>query len=152
MEVEILSQAMRTLKNGREKLVADVVSHNRHDIYSWLFRHEKNIHGKNLVFHKYFTEWINTQLNEAFAVSDELGCLIVKLLSPIIEQRASIEKEQSVVIKRIVPQLLTEKIKILKTFMNIEDITETRINQIKFMLERDNALFNRYLEELNEVS
>jgi hypothetical protein len=57
-----------------------------------------------------------------------------------------------VVIKQIVPQLLAEKINILKTFMNVEDINEARINQIKFMLERDNALFNRYLEKLNGVT
>lgn len=93
-----------------------------------------------MVFHKYFTEWIDIQLNEAFSVSDDLGCFIVKILSPIIEQRAPIKKGQSVVINQIIPQLLAI---IIKIFMNIEDINEARINQIKFILEYGNALFNR---------
>jgi hypothetical protein len=151
MEVEILTQTIKILKSGREKLIADVKDQ-RPDIFSWLFRHEKNIHGQNLVFHKYFIEWINTQINEAFSISNELGCFIVKILSPIIEQRASIEKEQLAVIKQIVPQLLAEKVRILENFMNVEDINETRLNQIKFMLERDNALFNRHLENIDGLT
>lgn len=152
MSHEYLTETIEVLKHGREKLIDDVVSRNRHDIYKWLFQHEKNPHGQRLIFEKYFVEWINTQLEEAFTISKTFGCQMVKLLSPLIEEKASIEKESAVVIKGLVPQLLSEKIKILKDFMYVENLNESRLNELQFMLERDNALFNRYLEELNGIS
>jgi hypothetical protein len=146
-----LPETIEILKNGRAKLVGDVISHNRYDIFKWLFRHEKNPHGQRMVFDKYFIEWINFQLQKAFSISNEVGCIVVGLLSPLIEERASIEKESANAVKEIIPQLLSEKVAILKQFMHVEDLTESRINQIESMMERDNALFNRSLEELSGI-
>jgi len=145
----VLLDTMKILKNGREKLIGDVVHHKRDDIYRWLFRHRKNYYGQRLVFDKYLTEWINSQLSEAFSVSKELGCRIAKYLSPIIDERAAEEKQIDDIAETI-PQLLNEKVNFLKSLMNVDDINETRINHIKFKMEQDNALFDRYLEELSE--
>jgi len=152
LSVEYLTETIEVLKHGREKLINDVISRNRYDIYKWLFQHEKNQHGQRLVFEKYFIEWINSQLEEAFAISNAFGCQMVKRLSPLIEEKASLEKESAVVIKGLVPQLLSEKVKILKNFMYVEDLNESRLNELRFMLEKDNALFNRYLEEMDGSS
>jgi hypothetical protein len=147
-----LQQTLNLLKKGREKLILDIVSYNRYDIYKKLFRHEKNISGQQLILEQYYTEWINYHLIEAFDISKELGCFVVKIFNPIIEKRIKINKKEAITINQIVPQILGEKLKILDSFMTIEDINEDRLNQLQFMIERDNAVFNRYLEEINEFS
>jgi len=152
MQISTLSGTLEILKKGREKLISDVIYNKTYDIFKWLFLHEENIHGQKLGFDKYFLEWINSQLIEAFSVSNELGCIIVKLLSPIIEERAFIEREQTVIITKMVPQLLTEQIKILRTFMIVENLNEERLNEIKFEMDRDKAFFKRQLRQLEELN
>jgi hypothetical protein len=150
MNNEIRLSALKILQEGRKKLINDVSAYNGYQVFGWLLKHRKNLHGKRLALDKYFVEWINTQLNTAFEDSTELGVIIVKLLSPLIEERAQIEKQSSVVIGSMVPQLLTEKIIVLQEFMRVEDMNEIKLNKIRFMMEKDNADFENSLEELTE--
>jgi len=53
---------------------------------------------------------------------------------------------------RFVPQLLTEQIKILRTFMMVENLNEERLNEIKFEMDRDKAFFKRQLRQLEELN
>ncbi|MDR2008955.1 MAG: hypothetical protein LBQ22_00540 [Bacteroidales bacterium] len=147
MNNEIRLAALKILQEGRKKLIDDVSAYNGYQMFRWLFKHRKNLHGKRLAFYKYFFEWINAQLITAFEDSRELGVIIVKLLSPFIEEWEQIEK---LIIGSMVPQLLTEKTTVLQSFMNVEDMNEMKLNKIRFMMEKDDADFEKMLEELAE--
>jgi hypothetical protein len=144
--------ALGILRRGRERLIEDVLEYKRPDVYSWLFKHEENPHGRRMVFDMYFVEWINIQLRDAFNLSSALGAAMTRHLCSLIEERAAIERKSAVLVNAMIPDLLDEKIKVLRVFMRVENINEARLNKLYFWQEQDNAVYNRKLKEILEKS
>ena len=133
-------------------LLEDVVYHRRHDVLRILFKYEDNHRMMSLIFEQYFVEWINTLVKESFSHSNELGTLFVGILARFLEDRLKIRKNDLIMISKLIPDLLDEKISIMKSFMFVDEMNEAKLNQLNFMIEKDNALFKRLWKELEELN
>ena len=115
--------------------------------YEWIglsFKYEGNQAAFNLVRECYITLWLDKHIIQLFEdeISENVRNKVMALLSVFMETSES--KFDDSMIKHT---LLETRLNILKSILHTEDNMEQRLNELRYLYEKDKALFNRELKK-----
>lgn len=150
-----LKASLDLLRQSRERLILRTTSQNA-DLFSNLFLFEKNEMGLKLTFEKEITQFINSH----FSTSDEYVCLLSHSTVYALALKRliySLSKEEDVrhaeiSISAFYRDLNLTKVEFLDLLINLEKKSEVNFSQFKYVMIRDDRIFDREIEKLTAAS
>ncbi|MDF1893847.1 MULTISPECIES: hypothetical protein [Rahnella] len=148
-DCELIS-VLDLLRQSRQKLILRTTTHSV-DFFSNLFLFEKNEMGLKLLFEKEKTQFINTHFlfpeeDTSSIHSDFYNSAIKRLICLLSEEESSVHESISSSI--FYKNLASTKIEFLDLLINMEEKSSLNLSQLKYLIIKDNRLFEREMERL----
>ncbi|MDC4674851.1 hypothetical protein OHW01_15655 [Acinetobacter baumannii] len=143
-------QVAQLMKEHRQLLINQIVNLELTELLEKSFRHEKSIQICRIALEQSICLWINQQIESAFQISNEVGSLCVLKLSTLLQKNLNFYISENSVESELVSKLLIHKISMMESLIEFENINEYRLNQLKFEMSKDEALFNRLFHNLQD--
>lgn len=121
--------------------------------YEWIgksFKYERNQDAFDMVRECFLTIWIDKHITQIIEddIPEHVRYKVMELLSEYMNTQNS-ELDDS----KIKHSLLETKLKVLKTLLNADDLNNQKLNELRYSIEKDKALFEReFLKYESEIN
>ena len=134
----------------RESMVFDFTSNN-YELYISMFKYEQNENLMNLAIDKYYTGWVNSHWDQYISQIDG-GQLNSKNISVMVNVMHRLIKESmsTEVHTDLFVYLAKGKLRFYEELLQIGDKDIKRYNELLYQYEKDKAIFERTLREVQQ--
>lgn len=143
-------QVAQLMKKHRKLLINQIINLDLTELLEKSFRYEKSPKICRIALEQAFCLWMNQQIESSFQISKEVGSLCVQKLSPLVHKNLNFYISENSEESKLVSELLIHKVNMMESLLNLEDINENRLNKLKLQMSKDEALFNRIFNNLQD--
>lgn len=143
-------QVVQLMKKHRQLLINQVVNLELTELLEKSFRYEKSPKICQIALEQAFCLWMNQQIESSFQISKEVGSLCVQKLAPLVHKNLNFYISENSEESKLVSELLIHKVNMMESLLNFEDINGNRLNKLKLQMSKDEALFNRIFNNLQD--
>ncbi|RZG74427.1 hypothetical protein [Acinetobacter sp. WCHAc060025] len=143
-------QVTQLMKEHRRSLINQIINLELTELLEKSFRYEKSIEICRIALDQSICLWINQQIDSGFQISNEVGSLCILKLSTLVQKNLNFYISENSAESKLVSELLINKVSMMESLINFENINEYRLNKLKLQMSKDEALFNRLFHNLED--